>query len=101
VALLVAILLAVLVVPAPWGVPLVAGGAAIEIVEAWIMLRWSRGRRSHTGAEAMVGAAAVVLEDGWVRVAGERWRARADAPLEPGETVEVVGIEGLTLVVRR
>jgi membrane-bound ClpP family serine protease len=36
-----------------------------------------------------------------VRVAGERWRARADAPLEPGETVEVVGIEGLTLVVRR
>ena len=100
-ALLVAILLAVLVVPAPWGIPLVAGGAAVEVVEAWLLLRWSRRRRSSSGADALLGAEAVVLEDGWVRVAGERWRARSDAPLESGETVEIVSIEGLTLVVRR
>jgi membrane-bound serine protease (ClpP class) len=49
----------------------------------------------------MIGAEAVVLEDGWVRIAGERWRAAGDAPLRPGETVRVVAIDGLTLVVER
>jgi membrane-bound serine protease (ClpP class) len=105
VALLGAILLAIFVVPAPWGVPLIAAGAAVEVAEAWAMLRWSRRRRARSGAEAMIGAEAVVIADGWVRIAGERWRARSvapleDAPLEPGATVEVLAIEGLTLVVR-
>lgn len=99
-ALLCAILLAVFVVPSPWGIPLVAGAAGLEVVEAWLMVRWSRRRRSRAGAEAMIGAAAVVIEDGWVRIAGERWRTRADAPLDPGTTVHVVAIDGLTLVVR-
>jgi membrane-bound serine protease (ClpP class) len=100
VALLGAILLAIFVVPAPWGVPLIVAGALVEVAEAWTMLHWSRRRRARSGAEAMIGAEAVVLADGWVRIAGERWRARADAPLEPGATVEVLAIEGLTLVVR-
>jgi membrane-bound serine protease (ClpP class) len=101
VALLGAILLAVFVVPAPWGLPLVAGAAAVEVAESWLLLRWSRRRRARVGVEAMIGAEAVVLEDGWVRIAGERWRAAGDAPLRPGETVRVVAIEGLTLVVER
>jgi membrane-bound serine protease (ClpP class) len=100
VALLGAILLAIFVVPAPWGVPLIAAGAAVEVAEAWAMLRWSRRRRARSGAEAMIGAEAVVIADGWVRIAGERWRARSVTPLEPGATVEVLAIEGLTLVVR-
>lgn len=98
-ALLCAILLAIFVVPSPWGIPLVAGGVMVEVVEAWVMVRWSRGRRSDSGAEAMIGATAVVLDDGWVRIAGERWRARAEEPLEPGATVEVIAVDGLTLVV--
>ena len=100
-ALLTTILLAVFVVPPPWGIVLVAVGAAIEVAEAWGMLWWSRRRRAVVGAEAMVGAEAVVLGDGWVRVAGERWRARGDGRLTPGEPVEVVAVEGLTVVVRR
>ncbi len=100
-ALLGAILLAIFVVPSPWGIPLVVGGAAVEVAEAWILVRWSRRRRSNAGAEAMIGATAVALEDGWVRIAGERWRARTEGgPLEPGETVEVVAVDRLTLVVR-
>src|SRR3954463_7163891 len=100
-ALLTTILLAIFVVPPPWGIVLVAVGAGIEVAEAWGMLWWSRRRRSVVGAEAMVGAEAVALGDGWVRVGGERWRARADGRLAAGDPVEVVAVEGLTVVVRR
>jgi membrane-bound ClpP family serine protease len=100
VALLTAILLAVFVLPVPWGLAAVVGGALVEAGEAAGLVWWSRRRRAHVGAEAMIGARAVVLENGWVRFAGERWRARSDAPLDPGSEVEVLAIEGLTLVVR-
>ena len=60
-----------------------------------------RRRRAVVGAEAMIGAEAVALGDGWVRVGGERWRARAEARLAAGDPVEVVAVEGLTVVVRR
>jgi membrane-bound serine protease (ClpP class) len=44
-----------------------------------------------------------VRPDGHVAVRGELWEARSEdgEPLEPGEEVEVVGLEGLALVVRR
>ncbi len=100
-ALLGAILLAVFVVPSPWGIPLVAAGAAVEVAEAWAMLSWSRRRRVTAGPETLAGTPAVVIGDGWVRVQGERWRARSREPLEPGTTVEVVSRDGLVLCVRR
>jgi membrane-bound serine protease (ClpP class) len=99
VALLGAILLAVFVLPAPWGLFAVGAGIAVEFAEATAMVRWSRRWRTQTGTAAMVGSRAVVLPDGWVRIAGERWRARSEAELEPGTTVEVLAVEGLTLVV--
>jgi membrane-bound ClpP family serine protease len=34
-------------------------------------------------------------------VHGERWKALADAPVEPGEKVTVTAVEGLTLQVRK
>jgi membrane protein implicated in regulation of membrane protease activity len=46
----------------------------------------------------MVGERGEVTEDGWVRVHGELWRARGTA-LEPGRTVRVTGVDGLTLIV--
>ena len=62
-------------------------------------------RRPATGAAGMlgkVGLAATPLEPtGWVLVHGERWKARADAPVEPGERVTVTAVEGLTLQVRK
>ena len=100
-ALLATILLALFVVPAPWGIALVGVGVAIEVAEAWGMLWWSRRRRAVVGPEAMVGAEAVALGDGWVRVGGERWRARAEGRLVAGDAVEVVAVDGLTVVVRR
>jgi membrane-bound serine protease (ClpP class) len=99
-ALLGAILLAVFVVPSPWGVPLVAAGAVVEAAESWLFIRWSRRRRVLSGPETMVGAEAVAVDVGSVRIDGELWRARARRPLEPGEAVRVEERDGLTLVVR-
>lgn len=58
-----------------------------------------------TGADGMLGqhgtAATVLDPDGWVDVFGERWRARADAPIAAGDPVVVAGVEGLLLRVRK
>jgi membrane protein implicated in regulation of membrane protease activity len=60
-----------------------------------------------TGAAALVGAPAVVLQrvdanGGRVRIGGEEWSARAFMPdqvLEPGAKVEVAEISGATALV--
>jgi membrane-bound serine protease (ClpP class) len=57
------------------------------------------------GAEGMVGETGIVKEtidpEGVVFVHGERWRAVASERISVGEKVEVTGIEGLVLTVRR
>jgi membrane-bound serine protease (ClpP class) len=62
-------------------------------------------RRATTGVAGMlgeIGVAATPLSPlGWVLVHGERWKALADAPVEPGEKVTVTAVEGLTLQVRK
>jgi membrane-bound ClpP family serine protease len=95
-ALVVAVLLAIFVLdgPAEWLV--VAAGGAVEVGEAWFWWRWTHRRRAVVGVEALVGRVVEVDEDGWARVAGERWRVRG---ARPGERGRVVGLDGLTLVV--
>ena len=62
-------------------------------------------RRVKTGKEALIGARGVTTTDlkpkGEVRVLGEFWEATAkDGELTAGQTVEVVGMEGMFLVVK-
>jgi membrane protein implicated in regulation of membrane protease activity len=97
--LLGAILLAIFVVPWPWGLVVVIAGGLLDIGESLLLMRWSRRRRAPTGAEALVGQRAVVATPTQVRVGGELWEARADDVLVPGEEVVVRGVEGLTLLV--
>jgi membrane-bound serine protease (ClpP class) len=66
------------------------------------------GSRSHgpmIGAEAIRRREGVVDDwdgkEGWVIIEGERWRARSERPLSPGDKVKVVEIDGLVLVVRQ
>lgn len=59
-----------------------------------------------TGREAMIGAEGRVAQSltpvGAIIVKGERWRARSvDNNIEVDENVEIVGIKGLTLAVKR
>ncbi|MFD1983996.1 nodulation protein NfeD [Mesorhizobium newzealandense] len=64
-------------------------------------------RRSppRVGGEAMRGLPAEILDwqggEGHVLAQGERWRAKADEPVAPGDSVEVTDISDLVLTVRR
>jgi membrane-bound serine protease (ClpP class) len=95
------ILLAIFVVPWPWGIATVIGGGVLDVAESLVLLRWSRRRRAVTGAEALIGRSAVVETRTQVRVAGELWRARSDDELQPGEEVKVLAVDGMTLSVER
>ena len=70
-----------------------------------VPIQWFHAR-SIVGPEGTIGQQAIVLvrcaPDGYVRLQGERWRARsADGqPLEAGQMVEVQHLDGLTLAVR-
>ncbi len=55
-----------------------------------------------SGRETLSGAPATVIgqtEDGqwWVLLQGERWRARSETPLKPGDRVRVDHVDGLTV----
>jgi membrane-bound serine protease (ClpP class) len=99
--LLGAILLAIFVLPSPWGIVAVVAGGLTDIAESVVFLKWSRRRRAVTGVEALIGKTAIVSSPTQVRVAGELWEASSADPLVVGEEVEVAGVDGLTLQVSR
>jgi len=103
VAFLVALGLAIFVLPSPWGVVAVVAGGAFELVEAWFLWRWSHRRAPAVGVEALIGVRAVVVSPchpfGSVRVKGELWQARCDGGADEGTVVVVVDVEQLMLVV--
>jgi membrane-bound serine protease (ClpP class) len=97
--LLGAILLAIFVLPSPWGIVAVAAGGLLDVTESFVLLKWSKRRRSPVGVEALVGQRGIVSTPTQVRVAGELWEARSERPLRPGEEVVVRSVDGLTLSV--
>ncbi len=99
--------------PGTWGVSVslsvVAWTAAVILAFtgtlALLYMR-TRGRAPETGKEALVGAEGVattaLAPDGTVRVLGELWNARSEeGAIAAGESVEVTGVKGLMLRVRR
>jgi membrane-bound serine protease (ClpP class) len=105
VALLVAIVVAFVFVPWPWNLLVILGGAAIEVGELTWGLRLARRWRPRTGAEAMIGERAEVVEPcrpvGQVRIHGELWQARCQEGADVGARVRIDRLDGLTLVVSR
>jgi membrane protein implicated in regulation of membrane protease activity len=104
--LLLAIVAAVFWLPAPWSYVVVIAAAVYEAVEIGFFVWYSRRRAATTGAEALPGSTAVVVEAcrplGQVRLAGELWRARCEEGADVGETVVVEALgPDLTLIVRR
>ncbi len=102
-ALVVALLLALFVLEAPWSYVAVGAGAAIELGEAWFWWWLSRRGEPSVGVQTLVGRTAIVTTAcrpvGQVRVAGELWQARCDAGADEGERVRVVAVDRLELVV--
>lgn len=102
-ALAVAILLAIYVLPSPWNWAAVVVGGTIEVAESLFWIWLSRRRRPAVGTEALIGVQARVVSAcrpfGRVKLDGELWTARCDGGAETGDLVHVESVEGLTLVV--
>ena len=63
-------------------------------------------QRPYSGREGLIEKVGVALtpidqKQGKVFVTGERWDAHSDEPIEQGTAVEVVQIDGMTLLVRK
>ena len=102
---IVAIVLALTVIPSPWGWVAVIVAGLIDVAETAFFVRWSKRRRATVGAETLVGRQAVVVRAlaprGQVKLDGEVWEAMSDEGLVPGDEVVVRGIDGLVLEVER
>jgi membrane protein implicated in regulation of membrane protease activity len=101
--LVVATLLAIFVLPEPWGWTAIGIGAVVEIGET-IVWMWLLGRVPvQAGPETLIGSVARVVApcrpNGEVRARGEMWRARCAAGADLGESVRVRARDGITLVV--
>jgi membrane protein implicated in regulation of membrane protease activity len=100
---LIALALAIFVLPPPWGVVAVAMAGLIDVAETIFFVKWSKRRRASVGVETLVGKSGVTVGQLWptgqVKVDGEIWNARCDGGCDQGTQVVVRSIEGLTLVV--
>lgn len=89
-------------------VPLVAAFAlfgALLLVFTLRMFMNVRSKAVVTGAQSFIGATGESVSDfsgeGMIRIHGELWKARPDQALHRGDKVEVVGVDGLCLRVRK
>jgi membrane-bound serine protease (ClpP class) len=102
-AIVVAVALAIFVLPEPWGIIAVFVGIAIEVVENVFWFRYQKRRKVRTGVEGHLGETAEVVRalapEGRVKFRGEVWKARASEPIEAGESVRIAAVDGLTLLV--
>ena len=79
----------------------------VALIFGWIFYAGVKAqfRRVKTGKEALIGAKGVATSDlkpkGEVRVMGEFWEATAkDTTITAGQAIEVVGMEGVYLLVK-
>ncbi len=90
--------LAYLFLPWPWWLVVVVILAGVEVFEVslWLSLR---RRRPLSGHESLVGERGVLAGSSRVRIRGTSYPARVIQGAV-GDRVEVIGVDGMTLVVR-
>ena len=102
-SLIIALALALFVLPSPWNVIAVTVAALWELTTAFFGLWWSQRHAAKVGVEALLGREVEVRRAcrplGEVRVRGEIWQARCEPGADAGELVRIVGLDGLTLLV--
>jgi membrane-bound ClpP family serine protease len=100
-----AILLALFVVPEPWGLVLLCCAIVWEVAEKVFWFRYSKRIPIAVGREAMIGLPVTVISpcrpEGRVQMLGERWKARCSAGAAVGDTVVIDEVEQITLVVSK
>lgn len=87
----------------PWLIGSIAAAGGSFILLIIVLFSRARSRPVVSGREAMLDHLATVVEwaenEGRVRIQGEIWKAEATGPVQPGASVRVKEIRGLTLVV--
>ena len=96
-SLIIALALALFVLPSPWNVIAVTVAALWELATALFGLWWSQRRAAKVGVEALLGREVEVRRA--CRPKGEIWQARCEPGADAGELVRIVGLDGLTLLV--
>jgi membrane-bound serine protease (ClpP class) len=85
-------------------IPIVAGIAVVGglvVIGTGYLARKSLRQPVVTGAQGMIGATAEVVtgfsDKGTVQFGGEIWKARTQSPLNAGQSVRIVKVDGLVL----
>jgi membrane-bound serine protease (ClpP class) len=103
--ILIAAILALLILHWPWNLAVFLAAAFLEPTGVIVAIRWTRRRRSQVGVQELIGRSAEVITilapRGQVKLGGEIWQARCEEGAQPGETVRVRHVDGLTLEVER
>ena len=80
----------------------IAGGAAIEIAEIAVWLKWRKVAPKH-GMDTLVGMTGTALTDckpdGQVKVKGQIWTAHCANGVEEGDSVRVAAVDRIKLEV--
>jgi membrane-bound ClpP family serine protease len=99
------VLIAIFVLPAPWGRLLVGCALLWEIVEKLLLIWYSKRMPPAVGREALIGlrvtAVSACLPEGWVRLGGERWKACCSEGAGVGDSLVVEAVDQITLIVAR
>ena len=99
----IALVLAIFVLPSPWGIVAVVGAIVLDLVEVGVGLWWNRRRKATVGVELLIGLTGVAVGElrpvGQVKVNGEIWSAHCEDGCDAGAAVVVRAIDGLTLSV--
>ncbi|MGA1600443.1 MAG: NfeD family protein [bacterium] len=70
-----------------------AGGSYLE--------RWLVPTRLQSGVDALPGSTGVMLDAAHAQVRGDRWLVLCDEPLETGDPISVLSLEGASLRVEK
>jgi membrane-bound ClpP family serine protease len=103
------ILLVLWLLKIPISLPIIIFVVMLFIVSAFVMHKLvipALHRKKTTGAEGMIGLIGKVVKplmpNGLIRVKGEYWEAiSVGKNIRVGENVEIIGVDGLTLRVKR
>ena len=103
--LILALILALVFLPAPWAFLVIAVAALLEVCLWFFGIRYSRRRRAQVGVQTMIGtvgeAITSLTPDGQVKVDGEIWKAHGSPEIRAGDAIRITGVHGLTLEVER
>ncbi len=99
----IALVLAIFVLPSPWGIVVVVGAIVLDLVEVGVGLWWNRRRKATVGVDLLIGVIGIAVGElrpiGQVKVNGEIWGAHCEDGCDAGAAVVVRAIDGLTLSV--